>query len=190
MTSSRIFVLWLCVLVIGIVSGCTKSPINTDLTVVDVSKEALQYNDSIIAIHSEVVDAYNMYINSLGSWATNITQIKTYLSGVLSAIDTADKKINLMSGFRWDTDFIDATKTYFAGIKNVVLNEETKFVDFVAQNLNLTGMDTTGTNLEQTIQTKLETIDQAYKKVQESFAKTYKFDLADTMLTWAVLTGA
>ena len=194
---SRMLYLGVCLVMCLTVAWCsTRGPDNskedtsadTALTVTDTSKEALNYNDALISIHAEVVDAYNTYITSLGSGSANITQIQTNLNNIMSIVQTAIKKVNLMSDFKGDNTFLEGTKTYFEGIKSIISNEETAFVKMITD--GTWSLDSTGyTTLEQTIQLKLETIDQAYKKIQEAFAKKYKFDLADTMLTWALSTG-
>lgn len=144
----------------------------------NIRQQALDYNDAIIAIHSQVVDTYNIYINSLASWAQNIQTIESNLAKTIQAVESAIKKVNLLTDFRGDNTFVAGTKTYFDWVVDILKNEETQFVSLLAQGDSLTWSDAQKyISLEQSIQTKLETIDEAYKKIQEAFAKTYNFVL-------------
>jgi hypothetical protein len=142
-------------------------------------KDALKYNDEIVAVQKSLTPIHEAFIDQLDGH--NIDSLKithgNFAANAKSSLETAEK----MQPFGDKREYLDAAISYFKVVKGLAENEGKSMVEIMSKDsTQMTETDVAKINeLAAKFDSEYEKILGTVQKAQEAFAKEWKFDLID-----------
>ncbi len=142
-------------------------------------KDALKYNDEVVAIQKALTPIHEAFIDQLDGH--NIDSLKlthgTFAASAKSSLEACEK----MQPFNEKRDYLDAAVSYFKVVKALADNEGKSMVDIMSKDsTQVTDADVASINtLAEKFDAEYEKVLGVVQKAQEAFAKEWKFDLID-----------
>ncbi len=142
-------------------------------------KDALKYNDEVVAIQKALTPVHEAFIDQLDGH--NIDSLKwahsNFSANAKSSLEAAEK----MGPFADKREYLDAAIAYFKVVKGLADNEGKSMVEIMSKDsTQMTEADVDKINqLAEKFDTEYEKTLGDVQRAQEAFAKEWKFDLID-----------
>ncbi|MHB8260343.1 MAG: LIC11966 family surface protein [Bacteroidia bacterium] len=143
-------------------------------------KDAMAYNDRIVAISKEMDATSAMFISQIDGH--NIDSLKLAYGKFDSQAGTSLEECKNMKPFAKKTDFKDAAVEYFTSVKKLVDNEAKGIVGIMSKDSSqITEQDVSNVKaFAATYDTEYTKALQKVQDAQVAFAKEFKFAIEDT----------
>lgn len=142
-------------------------------------KDALKYNDEIVAVQKALTPVHEAFIDQLDGHNLDSLKITqgNFEASAKSSLEAAEK----MQPFGDKREYLDAAISYFKTVKGLAENEGKSMVEIMSKDsTQMTEADVTRINeLAAKFDSDYEKILGTVQKAQEAFAKEWKFDLVD-----------
>lgn len=143
------------------------------------SKDALKYNDEIVAIQKNLTPVHEAFIDQLDGH--NVDSLKythaKFTEGANYSLSLCEK----MQPFAEKRAYLDAAISYFKVVKGLAENEGKSLVEIMSKDsTQVTGDDVAKVNtLAEKFDSEFERVLTTLQFAQEAFAKEWKFDLIE-----------
>lgn len=142
-------------------------------------KDALKYNDEIVAIQKALTPVHEAFIDQLDGHNPDSLKLthSNFTAGAKSSLESCEK----MQPFNEKRDYLDAAISYFKIVKGLADNEGKSMVEIMTKDsTQITEADVNKINeLATKFDSDYEKILGTVQQAQEAFAKEWKFDLID-----------
>jgi hypothetical protein len=142
-------------------------------------KDALKYNDEIVAVQKALTPIHEAFIDQLDGHNPDSLKLthSNFVANAKSSLEIAEK----MQPFAEKRDYLDAAITYFKVVKGLADNEGKNMVEIMTKDsTQITDADVNKINeLAAKFDSDYEKILGTVQKAQEAFAKEWKFDLVE-----------
>lgn len=142
-------------------------------------KDALKYNDEIVAIQKNLTPVHEAFIDQLDGHNPDSLKLThgNFAASAKSSLESCEK----MQPFNDKRDYLDAAISYFKVVKGLADNEGKNMVDIMSKDsTQVTEDDVNKINeLAAKFDSEYEKVLGTVQKAQEAFAKEWKFDLVE-----------
>ena len=142
-------------------------------------KDALKYNDEIVAIQKGLTPVHEAFIDQLDGHNPDSLKLihASFMEKAKSSLETCEK----MGPFAEKREYLDAAVEYFKVVKGLADNEGKTMVEIMTKDsTQVTDEDVTKVNeVASKFDSDYEKILGKVQVAQETFAKEWKFDLVD-----------
>lgn len=142
-------------------------------------KDALKYNDEIVAVQKALTPIHEAFIDQLDGHNPDSLKLthSNFAASAKSSLETCEK----MQPFGDKRDYLDAAISYFKVVKGLAENEGKSMVEIMSKDsTQVTEEDVNKINeLATKFDGDYEKILGTVQSAQEAFAKEWKFDLID-----------
>jgi hypothetical protein len=142
-------------------------------------KDALKYNDEIVAIQKGLTPVHEAFIDQLDGH--NPDSLKVIHASFMDKAKTSLEACEKLGPFAEKRDYLDAAVEYFKVVKGLADSEGTSMVQIMTKDsTQVTDEDVSKVNeVASKFDSDYEAILGKVQKAQEAFAKEWKFDLID-----------
>lgn len=142
-------------------------------------KDALKYNDDIVAIQKALTPIHEAFIDQLDGH--NPDSLKYTHAKFAESASLSLSQCEKMEPFNEKREYIDAVISYFKVVKNLAENEGKTMVEIMTKDsTQITDGDVAKINeLASKFDSEYEKTLVTVQKAQEAFAKEWKFDLIE-----------
>ena len=142
-------------------------------------KDALKYNDEVVAIQKALTPIHEAFIDQLDGH--NVDSLKLTHTNFATSAKSSLEACEKMQPFNEKRDYLDAAVSYFKVVKDLADNEGKSMVDIMSKDsTQVTDADVASINtLAEKFDGEYEKVLGVVQKAQEAFAKEWKFDLID-----------
>lgn len=142
-------------------------------------KDALKYNDEIVAIQKNLTPIHEAFIDQLDGH--NPDSLKLTHSNFSASANSSLGSVEKMQPFNEKRDYLDAAISYFKVVKGLADNEGKSMVEIMTKDsTQVTDDDVNKINeLAAKFDGDYEKILGTVQTAQEAFAKEWKFDLVE-----------
>ena len=142
-------------------------------------KDALKYNDEIVAIQKNLTPVHEAFIDQLDGHNPDSLKLThgNFASSAKSSLESCEK----MQPFNEKRDYLDAAISYFKVVKGLADNEGKNMVEIMSKDsTQVTEEDVNKINdLASKFDSEYEKVLGTVQKAQEAFAKEWKFELVE-----------
>ena len=142
-------------------------------------KDALKYNDEIVAVQKALTPIHEAFIDQLDGHNTDSLKLThaNFASSAKSSLETCEK----IQPFNEKRDYLDAAISYFKVVKGLADNEGKTMVEIMSKDsTQVTEADVNKINeLASKFDGDYEKILGTVQSAQQAFAKEWKFDLVE-----------
>lgn len=142
-------------------------------------KDALKYNDEIVAVQKALTPIHEAFIDQLDGHNPDSLKLThaNFAASAKSSLETCEK----MQPFADKRDYLDAAISYFKTVKGLADNEGKSMVDIMTKDsTQVTEADVAKINeLAAKFDGDYEKILGTVQQAQEAFSKEWKFDLVE-----------
>ncbi len=142
-------------------------------------KDALKYNDDVVAIQKALTPIHEAFIDQLDGH--NPDSLKLTHGNFASSAKTSLESCEKIQPFADKRDYLDAAISYFKVVKGLADNEGKSMVEIMTKDsTQVTEEDINKVNeFAAKFDSEYEKVLGNVQKAQEAFAKEWKFDLID-----------
>lgn len=142
-------------------------------------KDALKYNDDVVAIQKALTPIHEAFIDQLDGHNADSLKLThgNFAAGAKTSLEACEK----IGPFADKRDYLDAAISYFKVVKGLADNEGKSMVEIMTKDsTQVTEDDINKVNeLASKFDSEYEKVLGTVQKAQEAFAKEWKFDLID-----------